>query len=167
MRPKKPDGTNWNPIDSNKMLQHFHRQTRDELCARDIARGLPKSLSCGRWVHSGNGGEKVFVVDPLLSRLKHSGAEHRKLRGERWTAFCSEPRDPEIELRKIGEKPAPDEISRVSMGGLSPTIEAAIAAGIEAGLRAAGVNNGHAQTPPLRRREAKVSSLPASEVVTT
>jgi hypothetical protein len=132
------------------MLQHFHRQARDELNARDVARGLPKSLACGKWIDRGN--DKVFAVDPLLSRIKHSGAEFGKLRKAMWEAFCSEPRDPAIELAKLGETPSPDETPRTHIAGLAPTIQEAIAQGIAAGL-AAGLSTGHAE--PARRQKNK------------
>jgi hypothetical protein len=129
------------------MLQHFHKLTRDELDARDVARGLPKNLACGQWSSRGN--DKVFTVDPLLSRLKHSGEEHQALRGKMWAEFCSEPRDPTAELKKIGFTPSPDETPRARVDGLNATIEAAIAAGIEAGLKAAGLSPDKAKPPKV------------------
>lgn len=119
------------------MLQFFHKQARDELHARDVARGLPKSGSCGKWI--GHGGDKTFIVDPLLSRLKSSGQEHNVLRGKKWSEFCAEPRDPTIELAKIGFTPSPDETPRARVDGLNAVIESAISRGIAAGLTAAGV----------------------------
>lgn len=156
------------------MLQHCHKEASRELSERDVARGLPKSLSCGRWVT--RNGASTFVVDPILSRLKHSGEEHGKLRAAKWEAFCAEPRDPAIELAKIGETPSPDETPRMHMAGLSPTIEAAIAAGIEAGLRAAGLNSGKTPAPhsspasarpmTLRQRAKCMESEPATAETT-
>jgi hypothetical protein len=147
MRPIDLLGVPWNALDSNRMLQFFHRQSRDELNARDVARGLPKSLACGRWQSAGN--DATFVVDPVLSRLKHSGEQHQALRAKMWAQFCSEPRDPAVELAKIGYSPSPDETPRARLTGLNATIEAAIAAGIEAGLKAAGLSADKSKTPKV------------------
>ena len=140
MRPIKPDGATWSPVDSNRMLQHFHEQVRAELHERDVARGLPKSGACGRYVRN------TFVVDPRLSALKHSGAESIARRRELWTEFCSTPKDPATELGKLGLTPSPDETPTSRLvgldGALGQAVQAAIQRGIEAGL-AAALSNGH------------------------
>jgi hypothetical protein len=148
------------------MLQFFHRQASDELNARDVARGLPKSLVCGKWIP--NEGGQLFVVDPVLSKIKHSGQEFIKLRGAKWAAFCSEPRDPVIELGKIGATASADETPRMHMQGLAPTIQAAIAEGIRAGV-AAALGNGRApasNTPTALRRQAKSAQAELATEVT-
>jgi hypothetical protein len=153
------------------MLQSIRRKVIDELNERDVARGLPKSLACGKWANSG--GQKVFVVDPRLSAIKHSGEEASKEWTRRWQDFCSEPRDPLTELAKIGEKPAPDSTPRTHVQGLAPSIEAAIAAGIAAGLKAAGLNNGHGVasdnvlSPPIRHAGRPRKLEPADVEATT
>jgi len=168
MRPTKLDGSTWNPIDSNAMLQSIRRKVIDELNARDVARGLPKSLACGKWVSAGPG-QKVFVVDPRLSALKHSGKESSTEWVRRWQDFCSAPRDPLTELAKIGEKPAPDETPRTHIQGLAPSIQEAIREGIAAGLKAAGLNNGKGEASPDKgKRQREVFPSPSAlEKVTT
>jgi len=166
MTPRRLDGSAWSAGDANKMLQFFHRQAADELNARDVARGLPKSSVCGKW--KPNEGGKLFVVDPVLSKIKHSGQEFNQLRGAKWVAFCSEPRDPLTELAKIGEKPAPDGTPRMHMEGFAPVIQAAISEGIKAGV-AAALGNGRApasDTPTALRRQAKSAQAELATEVT-
>jgi hypothetical protein len=170
MRPTKLDGSTWNPIDSNAMLQSIRRTVIDELNARDVARGLPKSLACGKWVN--RNGTPTFVVDPRLSALKHSGEEASTEWVKRWQAFCSAPRDPLTELAKIGETPAPDETPRTHVQGLAPSIQEAIAEGIKAGVAAAlsngrGLASDNVLSPPIRHAGRPRKLEPADAEATT
>ncbi|MDO8630464.1 MAG: hypothetical protein Q7R41_08215 [Phycisphaerales bacterium] len=143
MRPRKPDGSSWNHEDSNAVLQHLSREATRELSARDVARGLPKSLATGAYDRSG-----VYRINERWSRIKHSGEEKTNLLMQRWQAFCAEPRDPQSELGKIGLTASPVEPS--PMAGVGPMVQAAIAAGIQAGL-AAAPGNGQAESKRGRK----------------
>jgi hypothetical protein len=94
------------------MLQHLSREATAELNEIDIARGLPRSLSC--MVSDGQGN---WFVDPVLSRIKHSGKDKTDLLRERWQAFCAEPRDPDVELGRIGHTPSPVEPNPMRIAG--------------------------------------------------
>jgi hypothetical protein len=148
MRPQKLEGGSWHAIDSNRMLQHFKQEVVAALRERGRARGIPLSGACGKWIHRGN--DATFQVDPRLSALKHSGEEASREWVKRWQAFCSEPRDPLTELSRIGERPQPDETPRTNIHGLSETVEAAIARGIQAGLAAAQTNGHDKPNEPAR-----------------
>lgn len=148
MRPRKPDGTQWSPIDSNAVLQHIGREITKETNIRDIARGCPDD-GHGNAAACELRGE-TYVVNPHWARLKTPGSHWIAEIRRRWAEFCSEPRDPATELAKIGETPTPDETPRMNLQGLTPAITEAIRLGIAAGVESAmrlSQGNGRSEPP--------------------
>lgn len=156
MRPRKPDGTAWGAEDSNAVLQNMGQRITREINAMDIARGCPDDGYGNAKTCEYDPATQTYVVNPEWSRIKSPGDLWADRVQAEWREFCSEPRDPAIELGKLGLTAAPLEGPSSPMAAFGPvlaeTIQQAIAAGIKAGLSA---HNGPHGDVPRRGRPRK------------
>lgn len=91
MVPVEMDGkTHWPP----DRVRFAHAKVRGKVIAglrkRDMRHGIPADGKVYKTGVDGSG-NATFVIDPVKSSLKHSGAEARALIAEAWHEFCSSP----------------------------------------------------------------------------
>ena len=96
--PFNEDGTPWSPETGHLALQEIRKTAIADLNARDerLSRGqlnAANHYSPYREVQKEHGQGSSFVVDPLLSSIRHSGEETILLTEKRWREFTSEPQD--------------------------------------------------------------------------
>jgi len=142
------NGNRWNLTDHNALLQAVKREVVAELCARDVALGVPKSGQVCR-IETGPGGSQQYVVDEKLSRLKHSGAETNQKLKRRFEELISKPLDPKTELARWGLEAEPMDtgsgsgVSRNDLDGLRSEMMGAMKAMAES-ISSAVAGNGQA-----------------------
>ena len=101
MGPRKLDGSPWGVSDSVRMHAWFRTEAQRQLRQRDYdLYGIPLDGRVNQPVKRGTTTE--WVVNPEWSKNRHTGADREALQEKLWTEFCSEPRDPDAELAKIG-----------------------------------------------------------------
>lgn len=123
---KKP----WKPATSNLALQDIRRSAIDALNKRDeqLSRGrLNKDnrFSPYREEKRGDGTGSRFVVDPVLSEIKHTGEETIALTKSRWAEFCSEPRDEKVYAERLVKQTRDDHLAEMKAAGKE--VEASLA----------------------------------------
>lgn len=110
----------WDFHKANAKLQQMNREEHDFLCLQDAERGRAAGLDVAGdrlpVLVAGPNGE--LSVDPIASKIHHSGAALRDRVTARWRKFCSVPQNEEAveypsadyvpkEARKLGMKAAP------------------------------------------------------------
>jgi len=101
MGPRKLDGSPWGVSDSVRMHAWFRTEAQRQLRQRDYdLYGIPLDGRVNQPVKRGTTTE--WVVNPAWSKNRHNGKDREALEENLWTEFCSEPRDPDAELAKIG-----------------------------------------------------------------
>ena len=90
----------WPADKANVMLRRIDDQVQKEFDARDVERAKAAGFSVTgdrivpcEWIEDENG-VGGYVVNHVLSAMKHSGAEKTDETNLRWWKFCREPQDP-------------------------------------------------------------------------
>lgn len=95
----------WSPEVSTFAFQKIRREERIKLnegdCERATAAGVGHLIvkgKYGRELATCLVGETTgnYEIDPVASRIKHSGLDFKKAVGKRWRAFCAQPQDEEL-----------------------------------------------------------------------
>lgn len=120
--PFNKDGTPWGVETGHLALQEIRQKVIADLKARDerLSRGrLSAETHYSPYieVQKDNGEGSSFVVDPLLSSIRHTGEDTILLTEKRWREFTAEPQD---------EKPYREKLIQRSQGN---RLKAAKAAG--------------------------------------
>ena len=125
MDPRKLDGTPWGVSDTTRMHAWFRAEALRQLRQRDHdLHGVPLDGRVTQAVKDGS--MTKWVVNSEWSKHRSSGADRRALQEKLWTEFCSQPRDPEIELRNVGLSHREDQLlpqARAMQSVLAPVIE--------------------------------------------
>lgn len=123
---RQKNGIVWNSYCCNAKLKHLRGVVIGEKRQHWRDMGMPSSYQVYTVRKDRISGAQVMTIDASLQQIKESlppswgGKSQPEILKERWTAFCSEPRDVVQELAKINE--APDEkmwerLSLVPVGG--------------------------------------------------
>ena len=125
MDPKRLDGLPWGVMDCVRMHAWFRTEAQRQLRQRDHDLfGIPLDGRVNQPVRRGTTTE--WVVNPEWSKHRHSGKDREALQEKLWTEFCSEPRDPDAELAKIGLAHQEDQLppgARAMQSALAPIVE--------------------------------------------
>ena len=101
MDPKQLNGQPWRTSDTVRMHVWFRTEADRQLRQRDHdLYGIPLDGRVSEPVRRGTITE--WRVNSEWSKNRHSGKDREALQEKLWTEFCSEPRDPDTELAKIG-----------------------------------------------------------------
>lgn len=137
--PFNKDRTPWSPETGHLALQEIRKQVIADLHARDerLSRGglsAENHYSPYREVQKENGQGSHFVVDPLLSSIRHSGEETILLTEKRWREFVSEPQDEKPYRDKLIQSGQVDRLNAAKAAGQA--VEDSLGAVAEADLPA-------------------------------
>ena len=122
MRPRNPDGTPWSGDTANLALQELRRVVVVDLNKRDeqLSRGRMNAENRYSPYHEQkreDGTGSTFVVDPVLSSIKHTGAESTDLLQGRWGAFCATPQDEKPYIERLLNQSRNDQLASMKVAG--------------------------------------------------
>lgn len=92
------------------------------LRARDERRSQGKLNAANRYspvteIKKDNDQGSVFVPDPVLVSIRHTGEDLSLLSRSRWATFCSEPQDEKPYMERIQDRDRDDRLSRMKAAG--------------------------------------------------
>lgn len=100
----------WDADRSTAKMHEMRNEVIAELNARDIERAeaagieIPEGITALPTCFLNSDGH--YAIDPIASRIKHSGAEENDIFIPRWQEFCSRPRpDEEMDYPSVTYRP--------------------------------------------------------------
>lgn len=120
--PTNLDGTRWGADTGHLALQEIRAKAIADLKARDerLSRGALNAenhYSPYREVQKEHGQGSSFIVDPLLSSIRHSGEDTILLTQKRWAEFTSNPQDEKPYRDKLLKKTEGDRLNAMKAAG--------------------------------------------------
>ncbi|MCK5641154.1 MAG: hypothetical protein KAJ19_10165 [Gammaproteobacteria bacterium] len=135
--PFNKDGTPWSPETGHLALRDIRKQVIADLNARDerLSRGqlnAENHYSPYREVPKENNQGSSFIVDPLLSSIRHTGEDTILLTEKRWREFTAEPQDEKPYRDKLIQRSQVDKLNAAKTAGQA--VEDSLASVAEADL---------------------------------
>lgn len=107
----------WLSANATLVALHIRQQAESDLLALDEQRSggrlnAENGYSTLMLVSSPDEKNAKYTVDPVLSALKHTGADTDRLAAKRYAEFCSVPQDEEATIARLGLNEAENEIAK-------------------------------------------------------
>lgn len=120
--PRNDDGTSWGSDTARLAFREIRTDAIRALRARDERLSQGQLNAANRYspvteIKKDNDQGSVFVPDPVLVSIRHTGEDLSILSRSRWATFCSKPQDEKPYVKRIRDRDRNDRLARMEAAG--------------------------------------------------